>query len=93
MGSEGWDYEPLADLQTPGAATPASTPPNSQRVHTSRVCFEPENLEVTRRRSSSKLMATSLRRRSRSMSAWSDLSRCSFRLDERAQGKQLVRDS
>ncbi|XP_063982532.1 potassium channel subfamily T member 2 [Diachasmimorpha longicaudata] len=93
MESQGWEYEALSDLQTPVAATPASTPPNSQRIHTSRVCFEPENIEVTRRRSSSRLMGTSIRRRSRSMSAWSDLSRCSFRLDERVRVEYYVNEN
>ncbi|KAH0539296.1 hypothetical protein KQX54_003717 [Cotesia glomerata] len=86
MSTMGWEYEPLSDIQTPtGDVTPSSSPPKEtlQKVHSApRVCFEPDNLEATRRRSSSRL--TSIRRRSRSMSAWGDLSRCSFRLDERA---------
>lgn len=85
MSTMGWEYEPLSDIPTPtGDVTPSSSPPKEtpQKVHSApRVCFEPDNLEATRRRSSSRL--TSIRRRSRSMSAWGDLSRCSFRLDER----------
>lgn len=85
MGTKSWEYEALSsDLHTPVAITPSSTPPKDPlKIHCSpRVCFEPENLENTRRRSSARRASTS-RRRSRSMSAWSDLSRCSFRLDER----------
>ncbi|XP_057341471.1 potassium channel subfamily T member 2 isoform X8 [Microplitis mediator] len=95
MSTMGWEYEALSDIHTPtGGVTPSSTPPKelSQKVHSApRVCFEPENLEMTRRRSSSRL--TSTRRRSRSMSAWGDLSRCSFRLDERVRVEYYVNEN
>ncbi|XP_024941358.1 uncharacterized protein LOC107268285 isoform X2 [Cephus cinctus] len=85
MGARGWEYEALPDLHTSTVVTPSSTPPNNaQKVPGSspRVNFQPDNLATTRRRSSARLAAPS-RRRSRSMSAWSDLSRSSFRMDER----------
>ncbi|KAF3427339.1 hypothetical protein E2986_01589 [Frieseomelitta varia] len=86
MGARAWDYEALPELHTSAAVTPTSTPPNAQqKMHSPRVYFQPENLASTRRRSSSRLFApqSSYRRRSRSMSAWGDLSRSSFKLDER----------
>lgn len=84
MGARGWHYEALPDLQASSAAvTPISASPNPQRAHgPPRVNFQPENIASTRR-SSAVRGAALPRRRSRSMSAWSDLSRSSFRLDER----------
>lgn len=83
MGARAWDYEALPELITSTAVTPSSTPPNAQQK-APKVYFHAENLP-SRRRSSSRLLApqSSYRRRSRSMSAWGDLSRSSFKLDER----------
>ncbi|XP_014215297.1 uncharacterized protein LOC106644357 [Copidosoma floridanum] len=77
------EYEALNALGS-AAVSPGSTPPN-QQTSAPRVYFHAENLASTRRRSSCRVFGpqASYRRRSRSMSAWSDLSRSSIRFDER----------
>ncbi|XP_046607486.1 potassium channel subfamily T member 2 isoform X4 [Neodiprion virginianus] len=95
MGARGWHYEALPDLQASTAVTPTPTSPNPQRVHgPPRVNFQPENIASTssRRRSSVRCSGPP-RRRSRSMSAWSDLSRSSFRLDERVRVEYYVNEN
>lgn len=85
MGSKEWEYEALPEVNTNVVLTPASTPPNTLKTQsTPRVYFQAENLASIRRRSSARQFAeSSYRRRSRSMSAWSDLSRASFKYEER----------
>nr|XP_012232625.1 PREDICTED: potassium channel subfamily T member 2 isoform X8 [Linepithema humile] len=94
MGARAWDYEALPELHTSTAVTPTSTPPNACQQKAPRVYFQAENLASTRRRSSSRLLTPqqSCRRRSRSMSAWSDLSRSSFR-DERVRVEYYVNEN
>lgn len=92
MGARGWHYEALPDLQGSAAVTPTTASPNPQRAHVPpRVNFQPDNIASTRRRSSARCTGPP-RRRSRSMSAWSDLSRSSFRLDERYTEPDLRRN-
>lgn len=86
MSNKEWDYEALPEVTTSVILTPTSTPPTIQKIQsTPRVYFQAENLASIRRRSSSRQFASqsSYRRRSRSMSAWSDLSRASFKFEER----------
>lgn len=86
MSGKEWDYEALPEVTASVILTPTSTPPTTQKLQsTPRVYFQAENLASIRRRSSSRQFASqsSYRRRSRSMSAWSDLSRASFKFEER----------
>ncbi|XP_043467887.1 potassium channel subfamily T member 2 isoform X14 [Leptopilina heterotoma] len=96
MSGKEWDYEALPEVTASVILTPTSTPPTTQKIQsTPRVYFQAENLASIRRRSSSRQFASqsSYRRRSRSMSAWSDLSRASFKFEERVRVEYYVNEN